>query len=130
VNRNTLTEQVVLIYHYNIHLWAWNFLIVYLCMPRRRRMNIDLALSVRLFVRPPECPSVTNLFGLYLKEYYRFEHEASGDYRSHWGEVHCTWTITLHCLILELLPFVIFLSWTLCKTYLSDSKYISMTLYR
>jgi len=64
----------------------------------------------RLFIRP----SVTNLLGLYLKDYYIFEHETSGVYRSHWGEVHCTRTTTLHFLILELLPFVIFHTWILC----------------
>jgi len=41
---------------------------------------------------------------------------------SHWGEVHCTRTITLHCLILELLPFMTFHTWILCGTYLSDYK--------
>jgi len=51
---------------------------------------------------------VINLLGLYLKDYYRFEHETSVVYRSHSGKVHCTRTITIHFLILELLPFVIF----------------------
>jgi len=37
----------------------------YLVIPRRRRRDIDLELSVRLFVRP----GVTNLFGLYFKDY-------------------------------------------------------------
>ena len=70
------------------------------------------------------------LLGLYLKDYYRFEHETSGVYRSHWGEVHCTRTITLYCLILELLPFVIIHTWILCVTYLSDYKrYQHETLY-
>ena len=64
---------------------------------RRKRRDKDLALSVRLFVRL----GVTNLLGLYLKDYYRFEHETSGVYRSHWVEVYCTRTITLHFLILE-----------------------------
>ena len=81
---------------------------------RQRRRDIDLALSVRM--------SVKNLLGLYFKDYYRFEHETSGVYRSHWGEVHCTRTITLHFLILELLPFVIFHTLILCGTYLSDYK--------
>jgi len=36
-------------------------------IPRRSRMEIDLALSVRPFVRPDVCPSVTNLLRLYLK---------------------------------------------------------------
>ena len=79
-------------------------IVVIIIIPRRRRRDIDLALSVRLFVRS----SVTNLLGLYLKDYYRFEHETSGVYTAYWGEVHCTRTITLHFLILELLPFVIF----------------------
>ena len=39
------------------------------------RRDINLALFVR--------PSVTNLFRLYLKDYYRFEHETSAVYRSH-----------------------------------------------
>jgi len=82
-------------------------------------------------VRPHVRPFVTNLLGLYLKDYYRFEHETSGVYRSHWGEVHCTRNITLHCLILEWLPFVIFYTWILCGTYLSDCKrYQHETLYR
>jgi len=63
---------------------------------------------VRPAVRPAVHPSVTNLLGLYLNDYYRFEQEISGVYRPHWGEVHCTRTITLHFLILEVLPFVIF----------------------
>ena len=49
------------------------------CIIIPRRRDIDLALSVRLFVRP----SVTNLLVLYLKDYYRFEHETSEVYRFH-----------------------------------------------
>ena len=46
---------------------------------------------VRPAVRPSGCPSVRpSHLGLYLKEYYRFEHGTSGVYRSHRGEVHCT----------------------------------------
>ena len=45
-------------------------------------------------------PGVTNLLGLYLKDYYIFEHETWGVYRSHWAEVHCTRYITLYILIL------------------------------
>jgi len=73
-------------------------------------------------------PSITDLFGLYLKDYYRFEHQTSGVYRFCWGEVHCTRTITLHLLILELLPFVNFDTWILWGTYLSDYK-LHETLY-
>jgi len=29
------------------------------------------------------CPGATNLLGLYLKDYYRFEHETSGLYQYH-----------------------------------------------
>ena len=111
-------ESLIAVYFYKILLFN---------NPRRRRRDIDLALSVRLFVCPSVCPdvrpSVTNLFGLYLKNYCRFDHETSGVYRSHWGEVHCTRTITLHCLILELFPFLIFHTfWILCGTNLSDFK--------
>ena len=72
-------------------------------------------------------PYVTNLLGLYFKDYNKFEHEISGVYRSHWGEVHCTRTTTIHFLILELLPFVIFHTWilslsvtNLLRLYLND----------
>jgi len=34
-------------------------------------------------------PGVTNLLGLYLRDYYRFEQETSRVYRSHRGQVHC-----------------------------------------
>jgi len=54
-------------------------------------------------------------WGYILKtKYYRFKHDNSRVYRSHWGEVHCTRTITLYFLILELLPFVIFHTWIMC----------------
>jgi len=43
--------------------------------------DIDLAVSVWLFVRP----YVTNVLGLYLKYYYRFEHDTLGVYKSHLG---------------------------------------------
>jgi len=69
-----------------------------------------------IFCPPPKAegyrfgvrPGVTNLLGLYLKDYYRFEHETWDVYRTHWGEVLCTRTITLHFLILELLAFVFY----------------------
>jgi len=54
-----------------------------------RRRDIDLALSVRLFVRM----SVTNVLGLYLKDYYRS-----------------------YC------PLLFFHTSILCGTYLSDYK--------
>ena len=50
-------------------------------------------------------PSVTNLLGLYLKDFFRFKHETSGVYSCHSEKVHCTRTITRYCLILELLLF-------------------------
>jgi len=75
-----------------------------LIIPRRRPPNFRvIALCYFLY-----CPGVTNLLGLYLKDYYIFERETSRVYRSHWGEVHCKGTITLHLLSLEVLPFVIF----------------------
>ena len=43
--------------------------------------------SVRPDIRMSGCPdvrpSVTNFLGLYLKDFYRLEHETSGMYRSH-----------------------------------------------
>jgi len=52
---------------------AFLFNIFCFIIPRRRRRDIDLTLFVRLFVRP----GVTNVLGLYLKDYYRFEHETA-----------------------------------------------------
>ena len=80
------------------------------------------------------CPavqmSVTKLFGLYLKDYDRFEHETSGVYRSHWGEVYCTRTITLYFLILELLPFVFYtlnMVYCVCKL-LNNGSYLIVVI--
>jgi len=79
----------------------------------------------RLLVGPP----VTNLLGLYLKDYHSFEHETSGVYRSHWGEVHCTRTITILFLIVESFLFVTFHTWILCPSVTNYSwGFISKTI--
>jgi len=62
-----------------------------LFIPRRRRKDIDLVMSVQQFVRRSVRPvvrmsvgpSVTNLLGLNLKDNYRFEHETSEVYISY-----------------------------------------------
>ena len=49
-----------------------------------------------------------SLSGAYLKDYASYCYETSWVDRSHQGGVQCTGTITLACLIFELLPFVYF----------------------
>ena len=48
------------------------------------------------------------LSGAYLQDYASYGYETSWVDRSHQGRVQCTGTITLACLIFELLPFVYF----------------------
>ena len=49
-----------------------------------------------------------SLSGANLQDYASYSYETSWVDRSHQGRVQCTGTITLACLIFELLPFVYF----------------------
>ena len=49
-----------------------------------------------------------SLSGAYLQDYASYGYKTSWVDRSHQGRVQCTGTITLACLIFELLPFVYF----------------------
>ena len=49
-----------------------------------------------------------SLSGAYLQDYASYGYETSWVDRSYQGGVQCTGTITLACLIFELLPFVYF----------------------
>ena len=49
-----------------------------------------------------------SLSGAFLQDYASYGYETSWVHRSHQGGVQCTGTITLACLIFELLPFVYF----------------------
>ena len=49
-----------------------------------------------------------SLSAAYLQDYASYGYETSWVDRSHQGGVQCTGTITLACLIFELLPFVNF----------------------
>ena len=64
-----------------------------------------------------------NLSGAYLQNYTSYGYEILWVDRSHQGGVQCRWTVTLACLIFELLPFVYFHSWILSGAYLHN--YIS-----
>jgi len=103
---STITKLFLHSYYIKNGLFYWS------CYPPLKAEGYRFGV-IRPTVRPSGCPSVrpsvTNLFRLYFKDYYRFEHETSGVYRSHWEEVYCKRTITLHILILELLPFVFIL---------------------
>ena len=61
-----------------------------------------------------------SLSGAYLQDYASYRYETSWVDRSHQGGVQCTGTITLACLILELLPFVYFHTWILSGAYLQN----------
>ena len=61
-----------------------------------------------------------SLSGAYLQDYASYGYETSWVDRSHQGGVQCTGTITLACLIFELLPFVYFHSWILSGAYLQN----------
>ena len=56
----------------------------------------------------------------YLQDYANYDYETSWVDRSHQGGVQCTGTITLACLIFELLPFVYFHTWILSGAYLQN----------
>ena len=49
-----------------------------------------------------------SLSGAYLQDYASYSYEISWVDRSHQGGVQCLGTITLACLIFELLPFAVF----------------------
>ena len=61
-----------------------------------------------------------SLSGAYLQDYASYGYETSWVDRSHQGGVQCTGTITLACLIFELLPFVYFHTWILSGAYLQN----------
>ena len=61
-----------------------------------------------------------SLSGAYLQDYARYGYETSWVDRSYQGRVQCTETITLACLIFELLPFVYFHTWILSGAYLKN----------
>ena len=59
-----------------------------------------------------------SLSGAYLQDYATYGYETSWD-RSHQGGVQCTGTITLACLIFELLPFIFILEF--CPEHISKT---------
>ena len=61
-----------------------------------------------------------SLSGAYLQDYASYGYETSWVDKSHQGGVQCTGTITLACLIFELLPFVYFHTWILSEAYLQN----------
>ena len=56
----------------------------------------------------------------YLGDYASYGYETSWMDRFHQGRLQCTGTITLACLIFELLPFVYFHTWILFGAYLQN----------
>ena len=60
------------------------------------------------------------LSGAYLKSYTSYVYEILWVNRSHQGRVQCMWTLTLACLISELLPLVYFHTWILSGAYLQN----------
>ena len=54
------------------------------------------------------------------QDYASYGYETSWVDRSHQGRVHCTGTVTLACIIFELLPFVYFHTWILSGAYLQN----------
>ena len=61
-----------------------------------------------------------SLSGAYLQDYASYGTETSWVDRSHHGGVQCTGTITLACLMFELLPFVYFHTCILSGAYLQN----------
>ena len=53
------------------------------------------------------------LSGAYLQNCIGYGYEILWVDRCHQGGVQCTWTVTLACLIFDLLPFVVFHNWIL-----------------
>ena len=60
------------------------------------------------------------LSAAYLQNYTSYGYEILWVDRFHLGGLHCTWSITLACLIFELLPFVYFHTWILSGAYLQN----------
>ena len=83
-----------------------------------------------LFIRPAKTGRIMlspvvggvphSLSGAYLQDYASYGYETSWVDRSHQGGVQCTGTITLACLIFELLPFVYFHTWILSGAYFQN----------
>ena len=61
-----------------------------------------------------------SLSGAYLQDYASYGYEILWVNRSHQGGVQCTWTVTLACLIFELLLFVDFHTLILSRAYLQN----------
>ena len=60
------------------------------------------------------------LSGAYLQNHTSCGYEILWVDRSHQVRVQCTWTVTLACLIFELLPFVYFHTWILLGAHLQN----------
>ena len=60
------------------------------------------------------------LLDAYLQNCTSYGYEILWVDRSHQGGVQCTWTVTLSCLIFELLPFVYYHTWILSGAYLQN----------
>ena len=60
------------------------------------------------------------LSGAYLQNYTSYGYEILLVDTSHLGGLQCTWTVTLACLIFELLPIVYFHTWILSGAYLQN----------
>ena len=70
------------------------------------------------------------LSGAYLQNYISYGCEILWVDRSHLGAVHYTWTVTLACLIFQLLPFVYFHTLILSRTYLQNyTRYVYEILW-
>ena len=64
--------------------------------------------TVHIMLSPMAGGVPHSLSGAYLQDYASYGYETSWVDSSHQGGVQCTGTITLTCLIFELLPFVYF----------------------
>ena len=75
---------------------------------------------VYFFIRPSLAGGVPNsLSGAYLQDYASYGYEISWVDRSHQGRLQGTGTITLTCLIFELLPFIFILEF--CPEHISKT---------
>ena len=89
-----------------------------------------VSISFPVFIRPSKTGRIMlspvgggvpqSLFGAYLQDYASYGYETSWVDRSHHGGVQCTGTITLTCLIFELLLFVYFHTRVLSGAYLEN----------
>ena len=68
------------------------------------------------------------LFGAYLHNYTSYGYEILLVDRSYEGGVQCMGTITLACLIFELLPFVYFHTWILSRAYDISKTILAMVM--